>query len=338
MQPFHSMINRRKFLSFTAAAAALGTAYFYGVHRGVNEGFTLKNTRTMMGTFVNFTIIGPDQVSCNDALRTTVTHMEQVGDTINMYKPESPLSRLNREGRLENADPTLIKVIALAKEMAELTAGAFDPTVLPLLGLYKHVKAGGALPSQEELDRALRLVDYRNVHIEDAKIEFATSGMGLTLDGIGKGYVVDEGVRIINELGFGSVCIEAGGDLMVTGTKKDGSPWTIAIQNPRPEKGKKQFIVKMQNSAIATSGDYMQSFTEDRSTHHIINPATGFSPPELASCSILAPTVAMADGLATSAMVMGPQKSIKLLESLPGCGGFLIGKDLSTYTTKDFFS
>ncbi len=338
MQSFQSMINRRKFIGITAAAAALGTAYFYGVHSSLNEGFTLKNTRTMMGTFVNFTIIGPDQASCNDALRKTVAHMEKVGNAINMYKPESPLSQLNRDGIIEDADSTLTKVITLAKEMAELTDGAFDPTVLPLLGLYKHVKAGGPLPSQDTIDEALTLVDYRKIHIEGTRIRFAVSGMGLTLDGIGKGYVVDEGVRVINELGFENVCIEAGGDLMVTGRKKDGSPWTIAIQNPRPEKGGKQFIVKMENRAIATSGDYMQSFTEDRSYHHIINPDTGFSPPELASCSILAPTVAMADGLATSAMVMGPDKSIELLESLPGCGGFLIGKDLSTYTTKDFFS
>ena len=332
------MISRRKFISITAAAAALGTAYFYGVHRSIHEGYTLKNTRTMMGTFVNFTIIGQDQVSCTEALQETVAHMEKVGHAINMYKPESPLAQLNREGKLENADPVLIKVITLAQEMAQLTNGAFDPTVLPLLALYKHVKAGGTLPSQEKINKALALVDFQKVEIAQRNIQFAIPGMGLTLDGIGKGYVVDEGVRIINDLGFDSVCIEAGGDLMVTGTKQDGSPWTIAIQNPRPGKNAKQFIVKMKNRAIATSGDYMQSFTDDRSSHHIINPATGFSPPELASCSILAPNVAMADGLATSAMVMGPDKTIELLETLPGCGGFLIGKDLSTYTTKDFFS
>ena len=91
-------------------------------------------------------------------------------------------------------------------------------------------------------------------------------------------------------------------------------------------------------NSYETSGDYMQSYSEDRKFHHIINPATGFSPPELSSSSILAPTVAMADGLATATMVMGPEKSIALLDSLSDCEGFLIGKDLTTYNSKDFFS
>jgi len=200
------------------------------------------------------------------------------------------------------------------------------------------MKGKGSLPPQQEIDSALSLVDYRRVTIEGDTIRYAQPSMAMTLDGIGKGYIVDEGVRKINELGFANVCIEAGGDLMVTGTKSSGDPWTIAIRNPRPEKEQHQYIVTMKDRAIATSGDYMQSFSKDRRYHHIINPATGFSPPELASCSILAPSVARADGLATSAMVMGPEKAIALLETLPDCEGFLIGKDLTTYTSKDFFS
>ena len=97
------------------------------------------------------------------------------------------------------------------------------------------------------------------------------------------------------------------------------------------------YTAEMKNRAIATSGDYMQAFTPDRRFHHIINPQTGFSSPELASSSILAPSVAMADGLATSTMVMGAEKSIALLNSLADCEGFLIGKDLTTYSSKDFF-
>lgn len=332
------VLSRRKILNIGAVASVLGAAYFFGVHPRLSQGYTLKHSRKMMGTIVNFTIIGTSRESCNEVLEKTVTHMEKLGVVLSRHNQKSPLSKLNREGILLNPDPLLVKVIHLATEMSGLTDGAFDPTVLPLLSLYKKMKSTGNLPKQEEIDKILPLVNYRNVRVERGKIQYAVSGMGMTLDGIGKGYIVDEGVKVMNSLGFASVCIEAGGDLMVTGAKQSGAPWTIAIRNPRPEKGGKQFIIKMKNRGIATSGDYMQAFTKDRRLHHIINPATGFSPPELASCSILAPTVAQADGLATATMVMGPTKSIKLLESIQGGEGFFIGKDLSTSNTKDFFS
>jgi thiamine biosynthesis lipoprotein len=330
------VISRRKFLNIAAISTGLGAAYYFGVHSRRPKGYTLKHSKTMMGTIVNFTIIGIDQQSCREALEKTIKHMEKLGAVLSRHDQNSPLSKLNREGKLLNPDPSLVKVIALAQEMSKLTDGAFDPTVLPLLALYKRVKTRN-LPQQDEIDKALTLVDYRKVRVENDTISYDIAGMGMTLDGIGKGYIVDEAVKVMNDLGFANVCIEAGGDLMVTGAKQSGAPWTIAIRNPRPEEGGKQFIIKMKNRAIATSGDYMQAFTEDRRFHHIINPATGFSPPELASCSILAPTVARADGLATSAMVMGPTKSLALLESLPGSEGFLIGKDLTTYNTEGFF-
>lgn len=334
----HAVLSRRKFLILAGASAALGSAYYYGIHRQFFSGFLLKHSRQMMGTIVNFTIIGDDEESCSQALQETIQHMEEIGFAINWYNPDSPLSKLNREGILRNPDPVLVKVTKMALEMSEITEGAFDPTVLPLLSLYKGVKTSGKLPPEDQLNTALSLVDFHKVTVSSDIIRYTSPGMGMTLDGIGKGFVVDEGVRKINALGFANVCIEAGGDLMVTGTKKSGAPWTIGIRNPRPSEGGKQFIIKMKNRAIATSGDYMQSFTTDRKYHHIINPATGFSPPELASCSILAPSVAKADGLATSAMVLGPEKSLALLDSLPECEGFLIGKDLTTYNSKDFFS
>lgn len=336
-QPAHqTSLSRRTFIGLTAVAAALGAGYLFGFDPFRRGGYTLKHSKPMMGTIVNFTIIGPDQDSCHDALQKTAAHMKKYGQPINHYDPLSQLSQLNTHGVVNNAEPTLLEVTRMSLEMSQLTQGAFDPTVLPLLGLYKNVRQGGALPPQEKIEAALALVDYQNVIIDGDTIRYARPGMGMTLDGLGKGHIVDEAVRFINTLGFTSVCIEAGGDLRVTGLKRSGEPWTIAIRNPRPGQTEEQIFLRMENMAIATSGDYMQSFTVDRHYHHIINPRTGFSSPELASSSILAPTVAKADGLATAAMVMGPEKAIELLDNLPGCDGFLVGKDLSTYSSKDF--
>jgi len=125
---------------------------------------------------------------------------------------------------------------------------------------------------------------------------------------------------------------------MAVGNRYDGKPWKIGIRNPRSDDLKKMTTIEMSNRAIATSGDYMQYFTEDKKMHHIIDPRTGFSSVRTASSSILAPTVARADGLATATMVLDPDESIALLETLPDCEGYLIDKELNRYQTKGFFS
>ncbi|MFN2353026.1 MAG: FAD:protein FMN transferase [Desulfopila sp.] len=331
-------LTRRTFLKIASATAAVAGVGYLGINRYQAGGYTLKNSRSMMGTIVNFTIIGSSKERCYEALQSAATHMETTGTAVNGYIDDSPLTRLNQQGILHDSDPTLRKVVIMAKELSRLTDGAFDPTVLPLVGLYKNIRQGGPLPSQEKIDAALSLVGYQNIIIEGTTIRYAKPGMGMTLDGIGKGYVVDEGMRILNEMGIENGYIEAGGDLMASGTKPSGKPWTFAIQNPRPQHKAELRHITLRDRAIATSGDYMQAYTTDRRYHHILHPKTGFSPPELASCSILAPSVARADGLATAAMVMGPQRSIDLLKPLPACEGFLVGKDLTTYSTKDFFT
>jgi FAD:protein FMN transferase len=88
--------------------------------------------------------------------------------------------------------------------------------------------------------------------------------------------------------------------------------------------------------AVATSGDYMQAYSDDLLHHHILNPRTGLSPPELASATVTAPSVALADGLATAAMVLGPKRALAVLEKYSGCEGLFIDKDLHQYRTTGF--
>lgn len=226
----------------------------------------------------------------------------------------------------------------MARELSELTDGAFDPTVKPLLGLYKEVKRSGKLPSEDKIKEILHLVDYRHIVVKDLAIKFSRENVEVTLDGIAKGYIVDQGIAVLRNLGFTDAYVEAGGDLMTIGHRSDGNNWRIGIRNPRSDDLKATNTIELSNRAIATSGDYLQYFTDDKKIHHIINPRTGFSPVETASSSILAPTVATADGLATATMVLGPLKAMELVESLPACEGYFIDKHLNKYQTTGFFS
>ena len=160
-------------------------------------------------------------------------------------------------------------------------------------------------------------------------------GMRVTLDGIGKGYVVDRGVSVLRERGFDNVFVEAGGDLVARGTKNGGEPWRIGIRRPRPGESL-QARFDTTDCAVATSGDYMQPFTPDYSQHHIVDPRTGYSAPALASSTVSAPDAATADALATMTMVLGPRKGREVLEGLPGCEGYFVSKDLEITRTSGF--
>lgn len=331
-------LNRRNLLKLAGAGIAVGTLGYYGIKRNSRLA-AVKHTQQMMGTIVNMVVCGENKTICQEGIDACVTRMNSLSSMMSTYVPESPLSELNRNGILTNAPKELIEVFTLSRELSELTNGAFDPTVLPLVGLYREIKKTGKLPDEKKVKEILPLVNFRHIVVENGTtLKYLKPGTAVTLDAIAKGYIVDQGITALLEMGLSNAFVEAGGDLMVIGRRYDGKPWKIGIRNPRSDDLKKMDTIDMSDRAIATSGDYIQYFTEDKKIHHIINPLTGFSPVRTASSSILAPSVAKADGLATATMVMAPETSIALLESLPDCEGYLFDKELNRYQTGGFFS
>lgn len=326
--------HRRRFLQIIAAAGAAGGLYQLGAHfRADTPAQIVRESRQLMGTQVNLVVCGPDRDACYQVIDATLGRMQAVEQVLSRYLESSQLSRLNRHGQVDSPSSSFQSVLDLAGQISGMTGGAFDITVLPLLELYDRA----ALPAPEHLAAARRLVDYRAISWNSKRAQFHRPGMGITVDGIGKGYIVDQGVEVLQQHGFQNVYVEAGGDLMVSGSKPQDAPWRIGVRNPRPENTQRLLVMEVNRpTAIATSGDYLQWYTEDMLHHHIIDPRTGISPPELASATVTAPSVALADGLATAAMVMGPTQAMEVLEAAENCEGLLIGKDLRHYRTSGF--
>lgn len=330
--------NRRTLLKLAGAGAIVGTLGYYGIRKSSGLA-SVKHSQQMMGTIVNMVVCGENETLCREGIEACCTRMELLSSMMSTYVPDSPLSELNRNGILTNAPKELIEVFTLSRELSDLTNGAFDPTVLPLVGLYRKIKKTGKLPAEKKVKEILPLVNYRHIVVENSTtLKYLMPGVSVTLDAIAKGYIVDQGIDVLREMGLTNAFVEAGGDLMVIGRRYDGKLWKIGIRNPRSDDLKKMDTIDMSDRAIATSGDYMQYFTDDKKVHHIINPLTGFSPVRTASSSILAPSVAKADGLATATMVMAPETSIAMLDLLPDCEGYLFDKELNRYQTKGFFS
>lgn len=330
-------INRRRFLQIIGIAGAATAGWKFGLFGTTRPLQVAHASLPIMGTVMNISLYGPDREACQEALQQTTALMRGLEGQLSRHQPDSEVATLNRHGSLTAANPDLLQVLHLATGLSRKTDGAFDITVLPLLRYQQEVLTGSAADPDRH-HSAHALIGYGGLRVDRDSVSFASPGMGISLDGIGKGYIVDLGVASLRQKGFANLYVEAGGDLMVTGNKEGRVPWRIGLRPPRPQSGRPLVTLAVSDRAVATSGDYLQAFTADLREHHIIDPRSGFSPPELASCTVTAPNVAIADGLATALMVLGRQAALDLIESLPDCEAYLVDKALQPSHTSGFFS
>lgn len=328
--------SRREALKILAFGGAAGLVWQYGFGRRRGGFDPIARSRIMMGTMVNLTLLGRDPAASEAAAEATFSRMGELEAQLSGHLPDSEVSCLNREGNVESASQALCDVLRLADWLSRLGDGAFDVTVQPVLQVYRHhLSTGHRLPGAADVRKALEHVDYSSVRVDGRRVSFQRAAMAVTLDGIAKGYIVDEATAVLKGRGFENVLVEAGGDLVAGGEKSPGQAWKIGIRGPRPGK-QIQARLDARNCAVTTSGDYLQPFTPDFVEHHIIDPRVGHSPRELASSTVVAPSAAMADGLSTLAMVLGAQGSRKIIEDLPGCEGYFVSKNLKVTKTSGF--
>jgi thiamine biosynthesis lipoprotein len=331
-----SFPTRRDMLRIVAVGGAAAVAWRLGLLDRLRGGGPVTRSRTLMGTGVHLTVLGDDREAAQAAAEATLERMAELENVLSAYRPDSDLSRLNVSGALEQAPEALLDVLRRADGISRLGDGAFDLTVQPLLDLYRERRSRLAgLPSNDDIERRLELVGFRGLRVEGRHVRLERPGMRITVDGIGKGWIVDRGVEVLRGRGFANVFVEAGGDLVASGDKGAGTPWRIGIRGPRPGLAL-QARFDARNRAVATSGDYMQPFTDDYSQHHILDPRTGYSSPELASSTVVAPDAATADALATLTMVLGPVRGRELVEDLLDCEAYFVDKNLGVTRTSGF--
>ena len=332
------MLKRRDVLRI-GAVAGVGTALGAGLVSELLRRAALHRvsvTRTRLGTLVTVTVVHPDASAAGAMVDEAFAEMTRLEAILSRHRPDSPLSQLNVAGRIDRAPPALLHVMDQALDYARMSGGAFDPTVAPLLKLYtSRAERGDGLPDEDAVSNTLPLVGYEGVRIEGAGVAFERPGMSVTLDGIAKGYVVDRTVATLLGAGADRVLVDAGGDMASGGQGSVDEPWTVAVQDPRDERGTVD-LVRLSGGCIATSGDYLQSFTEDRSAHHIIDPRTGRSPTRTASVSVVAESAVAADALSTAVMVLGPEAGVRLLEPLDGVEGLVVTKSGEALRTRGF--
>jgi thiamine biosynthesis lipoprotein len=321
-------LQRREFLKITAVAGALlAGGGIYGERWLGSRPIEVHETRILMGTVLTITVFAPSEAAGHHAVRAALDEMARLVAIFDHRIPTTALAQLNRSGGLPNSPVELWEVMKQSVRYGDLTAGAFDVTIKPVLDALRT----GRSPA-----KAKRLVDYRKIRMMGSRVELDQPGMAVTLDGIAKGYIVDKGVEVLKSLGYSDVLVDAGGDLMCLGSTPARS-WRIGVQDPRPERSPSLLTTfELRPGAAATSGDYQNAFTADRAVYHIINPASGASPSELASATVLAPRARDADALSTSVMVLGAERGLLLVEQLPGIEALVVTKDKRIRRTSGF--
>lgn len=330
-------ISRRGFLRIIALGGVAGMSAKVGADRFFrNEPVTV--TRLLMGTMVNLTVVSQNYQYASAAISHCLEHMTSLEAVLSRFQPNSQVSCLNQNGALASPHPVLLELITSACEISRLTGGAFDISIKPLVDLYRQYQTSSkGLPPANLIQETLDLVNYHAIHLSGNQIHFAKPGMTITLDGIAKGYIVDQGVAILRAHGFSNVVIEAGGDLLASGQKSTHQHWTIGINSPR-KSGSVISRFDITDKAVATSGDYMQPFVKNCSQHHILDPRTGYSAPDLASVSVIGPSACLADGLATAIMVLGLDLGKQLLARLSNYQAYLVTKNLEEHFVGGRFS
>jgi FAD:protein FMN transferase len=286
-----------------------------------------------MGTslhFITFTTPAMDESATRAVIAKAVEEVRRLENVLSEWKPESEVGQINtRAGEWVAVGPEALEVIGKGLWAGKLSGGSFDITFQALSKVWKFGSAQEPtpkLPSRAEVERLRRLIDYRRVQLDEAgrRVRIGKDQQ-LGLGGIAKGYIVDRTAKVLREGGVQSFLAQAGGDLYGAGRKPDGAPWVSGIRDPRGKDGDMFAVLELTDHAFSTAGDYARSYVVGgKRYHHIIDPKTGYPATACRSVTVWAPDATTADGVDDAVFILGPERGLKLVESLDGVGAVIV--------------
>ena len=277
-----------------------------------------SDARAMMGTEVSVHLWSDDPEAGRLALEEVFQEAARIDRLMSTYKDESEISKINRDAAQGEvvAGDELFGLIRRSLDISVLTRGAFDITY-DSVGQHYDFRSRQR-PDVETIEAERAHIDYRLVKLDHvtSTVRFLEQGVRINLGGIAKGYVVERGIDILRRRGVQNAIVTAGGDSRLLGDRR-GRPWMVGIRDPRKE-GEVAISVPLADEAISTSGDYERYFEEDGVRyHHIIRPSTGEPANGVHSATVFGPDAVITDALSTSVFVMGVERGLTLIGSLP---------------------
>jgi len=291
----------------------------------------------MLDTLISIQAYGTNASEAIDKVFQRIDEIEKKMSAKADYSEVIGINQMAGQG-FSKVSPDTFFVIEKGLYYAKLSEGKFDITVGPLVELWGIGTDHARLPGSEEIREVLPLVDFTKVEIneEDRSVFLKQPGMAIDLGGIAKGYAADEAAKVLRQNGITQGTINLGGNILVLGTKPDGSLWRIGIQNPFfKTRGSIMATVEVKDKTLVTSGPYERYFEEDgKIYHHILDTESGYPVDnELMSVTIIADSSIDADALSTAVFAMGLKRGMSFVEKLDNLDAIFITKDYKVYVT-----
>lgn len=275
-----------------------------------------------MGTSYQVTVVAAEDGVPGDLGERIQAVLDDVDGRMSTYKDDSELNRLNRAppGEPFRVSPQLMAVLQLSQQVYQLSGGAFDPSVGPLVDLWGFGPSHHPerIPDQAEID-GLRGKSGFHQLILDPEGHTATRQTDISLDlsAVAKGYGADRVAELLRTLGLTRYMVEVGGEMALAGLNARGTPWRIAVERPVVEAREVEQVISVTDAGVATSGDYRNYFEQDGVRYsHTLDPRDGYPVSHnLASVTVVGATSALADALATAYLVMGTAQALAHAEA-----------------------
>ncbi len=296
-----------------------------------------------MGNRFVFTAVHEEEEKARAAIDAGIREVQRIEDLLTTFNEDSQTAAINRAAGIAavQVDEEVFRLIQRAQKISSITQGAFDLSYGSIDRRFWNFDTNmKELPDAETARRSVRLINYRNIVLDEnhCTVFLKERGMRIGFGGIGKGYAADRARMALEAAGISSGVVNAAGDLTAWGRQPGGRPWTVGIADPLRSDAIFSSL-EISGQAVATSGDYEKfALINGRRYAHTIDPKTGFPVSGIRSVTIIGPSAELCDALTTPVMVMGVNVGLALIDQLQGIGCIIVDDAGCIHTSKQIKS
>jgi len=294
----------------------------------------------LMGNRFEISVVTDDKKWADECIQDAIEEIRRIERLLTTFDESSQTNLVNKNAGLVpvKVDKEVFDLIQRSKRISEITQGAFDISYGSIdRRLWNFDPTMTSLPDRQAAKKLVRLINYRNIILDEKKstVFLKEEGMRIGFGGIGKGYAAEMAKILLQRKGIESGIVNAAGDLTAWGYQPDGSPWTIGVADPNASRHAFSYL-QITNTSVATSGNYEKYvMINGKKYSHTIDPKTGLPVTGIKSVTIICPNAEIADAMATPVMIMGIRVGLDLINQVKGIECIIVDDHDTIHTSKN---